>query len=68
MFFHTTSRVSGATITSIGLPLYVSGADVETVTGVIVLKVTNPVDDMEGRVTLSTTTSVHPNSSSVLSD
>lgn len=33
------------------------GAEVETVTGVIVLKVTNPVDDIEGRVTLSTTTS-----------
>ena len=43
--------------TSMGILLNVRGADVDTVTGVSVLNVTKPVADMEGRVTLSTTTS-----------
>src|SRR5210317_308299 len=57
-FFHFKSLGSGAIQTSIGSLLYVRGTDVDTVTGVSVLNVTKPVDDMDGHVILSTTTSV----------
>ncbi len=57
MFCQTISRDSGAIDTSMGVPLYVIGEDVDTVTGVSVLNVMNPVEDIDGRVTLSTTTS-----------